>query len=48
MEEDITVPSSYWRTSFFWQPVLFTLGFLLALSEVILRLAQGTGAVDAI
>ena len=48
MEEEFVIPSSYWRTSFFWQPVLFTLGFLLALGEVIVRLAQGTGAVDAI
>lgn len=48
MEEDIVVSSSTWRTSFFLQPVLFSLGFFLALSEVILRLVQGTGAVDAI
>ena len=48
MEEDIAVSSSTWRTSNWWQSVLFSLGFFLGLSEVIVRLAQGTGAVDAI
>ena len=48
MEEDIAVSSSTWRTSNWWQSVLFPLGFFLGLSEVIVRLAQGTGAVDAI
>lgn len=48
MEEGTAVSSSTWRTSVWWQSILFSLGFFLALSEVIVRLAQGTGAVDAI
>ncbi|MAJ01328.1 MAG: hypothetical protein CMA10_02860 [Euryarchaeota archaeon] len=48
MEEEMMTPSKHWRSSPFWRPMLFFVGFLMAFSEVIVRLIQGTGVIDAI
>ena len=48
MEQEVDAPNKHWRLLPFWRPVLFFLGFLAAFTEVIVRLVQGTGIIDAI